>query len=120
MPIKTEIVISTIFKATHNWPEAKHDPDVEFLSYPHRHRFIVKMFLQVTHSNREFEFFKMELQLRKFILNNIIEDCEGVISTVGSKSCEMMAFQIRDYFDATRVEVWEDGENGAVVSYLED
>lgn len=96
----------------HAWPQA---PDtVAFLRNTHRHVFHVKLSMPVTHSDRQKEFFLVQ---RWLLAELPAEDTD-----LGSASCEDLATTLvraaaREFECSVEVEVWEDGENGARVSY---
>ena len=107
----------------HKYPAALTDPnlatgdeyDVSFLGYPHRHIFHFKVWIGVTHDDRDIEF----IQFKRWLLN-LYKDAT---LSLDFKSCEMMS---GDLFDAISVkypnrEVWievsEDGENGSFIKY---
>ncbi len=107
--MNTYIEINLQHEALHNWPDAKEKlPDVDFLSYPHRHMFHIRMRKLVTHSDRDVEIIMMKRQVIQFLA-----DTWG--KSFGSQSCEMIAEQLLTEFDCSEVAVLEDGENGAVV-----
>ena len=99
----------------HCWPDAEHMPGVEFLANPHRHMFHFRVELQVFHDDREVEFilFKRELE-RQY---------EAGTLQLDYKSCEMMSDELGVYIKQhypgrfMKIEVSEDGENGAVSYY---
>jgi hypothetical protein len=99
----------------HCWPDAKDMPGVEFLANPHRHMFKFRVEIQVFHDDREIEFilFKRELEKRYD---------EGTLQ-LDYKSCEMIADDLAKYIGDhypgryMRIEVSEDGENGAIGYY---
>jgi hypothetical protein len=107
----------------HKYPAALTDPalatgdeyDVSFLGYPHRHIFHFKVWIGVTHDDRDIEF----IQFKRWLLN-LYKDAT---LSLDYKSCEMMS---GDLFDAISTkypnrEVWievsEDGENGSFIKY---
>ena len=107
----------------HKYPAALTDPalatgdeyDVSFLGYPHRHIFHFKVWISVTHDDRDIEF----IQFKRW-LENLYK--EGTLQ-LDYKSCEMMS---GDLFDAISnkypnrevwIEVSEDGENGSFIKY---
>jgi hypothetical protein len=102
----------------HCWPDAKHMPGIEFLANPHRHMFHFRVELQVFHDDREVEFilFKRELE----------EQYEAGTLHLDYKSCEMMSDELAVYIKQhypgrfMKIEVSEDGENGAVSYYSGD
>ena len=109
----------------HKYPAAATDPnlatgdeyDVSFLANPHRHTFHFRVWLGVTHNDRDVEFIQFKRWLEKLYSSN-----EGVLS-LDYKSCEMMADDLyiqiaAKYPDrAVWIEVSEDGENGALIKY---
>jgi len=102
-----QIYVRTEFEALHRYAGA---PDeVEFLRYPHRHIFKVRVDFPVNDLNREKEFFIQKQKIDKFITSTINPRNAG--------SCEQIASKILLGFpDAIRCEVSEDGENGAILS----
>lgn len=106
-------VVATVqHDALHSWPEAKN-----YLQYPHRHIFHVRIKLEVTHGNREIEFIGLKEELAQYCRKRWPQD----ICT--PDSCEMRAADIGDHFRqlyafaVKEVSVFEDGENGAVVTW---
>jgi len=107
----------------HKYPAALTDPalatgdeyDVSFLGYPHRHIFHFKVWIGVTHDDRDIEF----IQFKRWLLN-LYKDAT---LSLDYKSCEMMS---GDLYDAISnkypgrevwIEVSEDGENGSFIKY---
>lgn len=104
--MKTLVWITTEFVGFHRWVDA---PDeVAFLRDWHRHIFKVKIAVKVTHSDRDVEFFIFKKQVKEF-LDNKYQNRQF------ESSCEMIAEHIAKHFNAFRVSVSEDGENGAIV-----
>jgi hypothetical protein len=109
----------------HKYPAALTDPnlatgdeyDVSFLGHPHRHIFHFRVWLSVTHNDRDVEFIQFKRWLEKLYSSN-----EGVLS-LDYKSCEMMSddlyAQISQRYPDREVwiEVSEDGENGSFIKY---
>ena len=107
----------------HKYPAALTDPslatgdeyDVSFLGYPHRHIFHFKVWISVTHNDRDIEFIQFKRWLEK--LYN-----EGTM-TLDYKSCEMMSDELHAQIQAKYpgrevwIEVSEDGENGSFIKY---
>jgi hypothetical protein len=122
-----DLVASKIFvtfqkEGTHKYPAALTDPslatgdeyDVSFLGYPHRHIFHFRVTLDILHADRDIEF----IQAKRWMENLYKGDLN-----VDFKSCEMMATDLWNEIkvkypgrDAT-IEVSEDGENGAIMSF---
>ena len=107
----------------HKYPAALTDPalatgdeyDVSFLGYPHRHIFHFKVWIGVTHDDRDIEF----IQFKRWLLN-LYKDAT---LSLDYKSCEMMS---GDLYNAISnkypgrevwIEVSEDGENGSFIKY---
>jgi hypothetical protein len=109
----------------HKYPAAATDPnlatgdeyDVSFLANPHRHIFHFRVWLSVTHNDRDVEFIQFKRWLEKLYSSN-----EGVLS-LDYKSCEMMSddlyAQVSQRYPDREVwiEVSEDGENGSFIKY---
>jgi hypothetical protein len=107
----------------HKYPAALTDPslatgdeyDVSFLGYPHRHIFHFKVWIGVTHNDRDIEF----IQFKRWLLN-LYKD--ATIS-LDFKSCEMMSDDLYDIISKKYpgreiwIEVSEDGENGSFIKY---
>ena len=107
----------------HKYPAALTDPalktddeyDVSFLGYPHRHIFHFKVWIGVTHNDRDIEFIQFKRWLEKLYSGGALQ--------LDFKSCEMMSDDLYDAI-ATRypgrevwIEVSEDGENGSFIKY---
>ena len=109
----------------HKYPAAATDPnlatgdeyDVSFLANPHRHIFHFRVWLSVTHNDRDVEFIQFKRWLEKLYSSN-----EGVLS-LDYKSCEMMSDDLyaqvsQKYPDReVWIEISEDGENGSFIKY---
>jgi hypothetical protein len=109
----------------HKYPAAATDPnlatgdeyDVSFLANPHRHIFHFRVWLSVTHNDRDVEFIQFKRWLEK-----LYSSTQGVLS-LDYKSCEMMSddlyAQVSQRYPNREVwiEVSEDGENGSFIKY---
>jgi hypothetical protein len=107
----------------HCYPAAATDPslatgdeyDVSFLANPHRHIFHFRVWISVTHNDRDIEF----IQFKRW-LENLYSDS---ILTLDHKSCEMMSDDLYDTISNKYpgreiwIEVSEDGENGSFIKY---
>lgn len=101
----------------HCYPDAPEG--VEFLRNDHRHIFHFRVDIEVWHNDRDIEFilFKRELEA--------LYDGFATLE-LDYKSCEMMGNDLAAYIQETypgrdlKVEVSEDGENGAVLYYPSD
>ena len=107
----------------HKYPAALTDPalktddeyDVSFLGYPHRHIFYFKVWIGVTHNDRDIEF----IQFKRWLENLY----KGGVLQLDFKSCEMMSDDLYDAISSRYpdreiwIEVSEDGENGSFIKY---
>ena len=105
--MKTSIIVTTDKIAFHKYDNAPEK--VKFLRNLHRHKFYIKVGIEVFHDDRELEFFMVQEAL-----NNFLKDKNQI------NSCEMLAKDIKKWIEKTYdrtclVEVWEDKENGARV-----
>ena len=107
----------------HCYPDAGKNPDlatgdqydVGFLAYPHRHIFHFKVWIAVTHDDRDVEFIQFKRWLEGLYAESVLE--------LDYKSCEMIS---RDLWNVVSkkypnreiwIEVSEDGENGSFTKY---
>jgi hypothetical protein len=107
----------------HRYPDALTNPalatgdeyDVSFLGHPHRHIFHFRVWIEITHNDRDIEF----IQFKRW-LENLYKDA---ILNLDYKSCEMMSddlFAVISNKYPSReiwIEVSEDGENGSFIKY---
>ena len=107
-------------EAIHRYPAALTDPklatgdkyDVSFLGHPHRHVFHFRVSIQVWHDDRDIEFIQFKRWLQSLVETNL-----------DYKSCEMISDDLYNHIAArypgrdVRIEVSEDGENGASCEY---
>lgn len=89
--------------------------DVSFLGSPHRHMFHFKVWIAVTHDDRDIEFIQFKRWLENCFMDGTLE--------LDYKSCEMIARALNATINARypNREVWvdvsEDGENGAYLQF---
>ena len=113
--LRQSIIVKNNFKALHCWPAAP--KEVSFLAYPHRHVFYVETEIEVTHGNRELEFFIVQQYLQEEL------EAYSSSSDIGSVSCERIAGYIVklliDKYGKRRISctVYEDNENGGKLVY---
>ena len=88
-----------------------------FLKYPHRHLFKITTIVEVTHEDRDIEF---------FALQSFIQGCLEAFKIEKSStdfSCETLAIIIKDFIISEykdrfiEIEVSEDGENSAILTH---
>ena len=107
----------------HCYPAAATDPnlatgdeyDVAFLANKHRHIFHFRVWIGVTHNDRDIEFIQFKRWLENLYKDNILN--------LDFMSCEMMSDDL--YSEILQkypnrevwIEVSEDGENGSFIKY---
>ncbi len=120
---KSFIYVTFQKEGYHCFPEAATDPryatndkyDVSHLGYKHMHYFYFKVWVEVTHANRDIEF----IQFRRW-LESLYN--EGTLD-LNSKSCEMIAEDLYKTISARypnleiRIDVSEDNINGAYIEF---
>ena len=119
---KRRIFVTFQKEGIHRFPGAT-DPqfatgdeyDVSFLGYPHRHIFHFRVSIDVFHNDRDIEFIQFKRWLESLYSNSTL--------VLDYKSCEMIAEDLylqiaaKYPFREVEIEVSEDGENGAVLSF---
>jgi hypothetical protein len=107
----------------HKYPAAATDPrlatggndDVSFLAHPHRHIFHFKVYIEVTHDDRDIEFIQFKRWLEGMYNSGTLQ--------LNFKSCEMIARDLYAQIKAkhpnrhVKIEVSEDGENGCLMDF---
>jgi 6-pyruvoyl-tetrahydropterin synthase len=111
--MKMLAVVQTRFTALHCWPDAP--LAVEYLRHPHRHEFHVTVKVEQKHDDRDVEFLMLKQQVEK-----IAKAWHG--ADMAHASCEWMAHKIAALLQdkdlpVTFVSVFEDGENGAEITF---
>jgi hypothetical protein len=109
----------------HCYPAALTDPklktgdkyDVSFLGNPHRHIFHFRVWIGVTHNDRDIEFIQFKRWLEE------LYNGDQAVLQLDYKSCEMMSDDLYDIISKKYpnrevwIEVSEDGENGSFIKY---
>jgi len=109
----------------HCYPAAATDPnlatgdmyDVSFLATPHRHIFHFRVWIGVSHNDRDIEF----IQFKRWL--EALYSGDGAVLKLDYKSCEMMSDDLYDAISSKYpdrevwIEVSEDGENGSFIKY---
>jgi hypothetical protein len=117
--MKSTVVVKHLVEGVHHWPDA---PDeVSFLRDKHRHVFHTIAHVS-TISDREVEFFLLKKDVQLFFEESF-SFALGLIThyDFGSSSCESLASRLFQYlkekgYNVIKTEIWEDGENGAIVT----
>ena len=121
---KSMIWVTFRKEGIHMYPAAATDPklatgdeyDVSFLGTPHRHIFHFKVYIAVTHDDRDIEFIQFKRWLEKCYSDGTLE--------LNHKSCEMIARELNATITArypsreTWIDVSEDGENGCFLKFI--
>jgi hypothetical protein len=110
--VRTYITVKTDAVGYHRWADAP--DDYSYLRNLHRHKFYVEATIEVTHDDREIEFFAFQ-EFVSDTLSNFLVGCAP------ETSCEMMARHMVECIGQTfgtnrviRVSVSEDGECSAL------
>jgi hypothetical protein len=112
---RTEVFVTCQFEGFHCWPEA---PDeFAYLRTIHRHIFHVRLHKEVKHNDRDIEFIELKRQVLDYCLKTYGSGHDQA-PRWSRFSCEDVAHDLFSMFNATRVEVSEDGENGTIVTVL--
>lgn len=110
---KTVIGVRVVVEGFHNFPKAKEifGPEVDFLAVRHRHNFGITVEIPVHHDDRDKEFILLQREVRDYIHRNY-----GTPAEFKAMSCEAIARDLMEAYDATMVIVDEDGENYAKIT----
>ena len=92
----------------HQWKEAPEE--VKFLRDQHRHIFNIQCQFEVSHEEREIEIIMQQWEIEKYLFNKYGNPCK-----FGGMSCESIARELLEHFNAYEVKVLEDGAGGAIV-----
>ena len=115
--VKTRAFIVVQFQllALHQWKQCD-IKEVEFLKHKHSHTFHFKLVFEVNELNREKEFFVEKSAIIGYLRKQYATtDYASAFLDFNNNSCEMLADELLKVFNATRVEVYEDGLDGAIV-----
>lgn len=107
MSMRVRVFATLRFEAFHRWPNAP--KACAYLATRHRHEFHVRVEVVVTHVDRDVEFITLK-QKAAHLIESALKS-----KRTDTWSCERWALYLWRELGATRVEVSEDGENGAFV-----
>ncbi|GHU58171.1 hypothetical protein FACS189444_1430 [Spirochaetia bacterium] len=114
---KTYITIRHKVFGQHRWPEPFND-ELQFLASPHSHQFGIRVKMAVTHLDRQKEFFDEKGKLIDHLKTSFLEIGPAGCLDFGTMSCEQLAELLITAFPYySEVEVDEDGDNSATVSW---
>lgn len=115
MKTKTTVFVSFTKYGLHCWPSC-HIEKVNFLKHSHGHTFHFKLYFEVSDLDREIEFFDIKDEIIAFIDKEFSNpSIPSHMVDFGSLSCEHIATLLLKSFSASKVEVSEDGLDGAIV-----
>ena len=121
---KKTFVYTTFQKeAYHRFPEADQDPqyatgdeyDVSHLALRHMHYFNFKVWVEVTHANRQIEFIQLRRWIESLYASNMLE--------LDHQSCEMLSDALYQKLTERypnmeiRIDISEEGINGSYTEY---
>lgn len=113
--IKTYINIRFALFGLHNWPSASNVfKEVSFLEHKHSHTFNFRLKFQVFHDDRDREFFMEKDKIIRYLRERYSNGTLESILDFGANSCESLARELLEVFDALEVEVCEDLLDSAV------
>lgn len=114
MSIISEVYCTLQVEGTHFWPTCPLE-EVSYLRDIHRHVFHIKAFKLVYHDDRDTEFIHLKHEIQDYLRHQYFDDKKR-LHEFGARSCEMIARDLIDFFDLSRCEINEDGENGAILT----
>lgn len=119
----TKIFVTVQIPGIHYWPGGQErSKNHQYLQYPHRHIFHIRVTKTVTHDNRDIEFLDFKDKVVLTITQEWSKDWDTIppgnktLCDFRNMSCEMIADRLLYIMNADEVEVSEDGENGAIVT----
>jgi hypothetical protein len=118
MMSKKFIFVTFQKEGIHCYPDAPEG--VEFLRNPHRHMFHFRVDIEVFHNDRDIEFILFKRELEALYDGGRVN---AAALELDYKSCEMLGNDLAAYIQEQypdrdlKIEVSEDGENGAVCYY---
>jgi len=112
---KMQVITVNEIPAIHNWTNC-HLIDVDFLKYPHRHIFFIRMGFNVIDKDRQIEIFIQQQEIENYLYSTYKKIGKMNILDFTGKSCEMIASDLLDHFEiASWCEVKEDDKGGALL-----
>jgi hypothetical protein len=111
--MEKRIIVKLNIEGLHYWLDCPIE-EVAYLKQLHRHMFHIKIEKNVTHNDRDIEIIEFKHNILQYLR---LKYYNSVARThcFNNMSCEMIAQEILETFDADSVEVLEDNENGAII-----
>lgn len=119
--LSTKVFCTLSFEGIHHYPEAP--SEVSYLRDMHRHKFGVRVEMEVFNDDREVEFIMLKHRIGQYLTQLLSFDETSRLFNLGAASCEQVAkatvHKLLEWYGERDVVVTvdEDGENGAVVYY---
>lgn len=118
--MKTSIMATVRVHGVHCWGLAPQS--VAYLRMPHRHEFVIRACVRVYHTDRDVEFHTLQEYIKQDIASTWLCTNTPWQYDFATASCEKIAETIGKLLGARNltvvyVEVWEDDENGARVTF---
>jgi 6-pyruvoyl-tetrahydropterin synthase len=110
--MKQRVYCTTRFEGFHCWPQAP--KEVAFLRDPHRHEFHVRVEVGVDHLDRDVEFILLKREVDR-ILGRLRNSPEAEHWSCEHYAASLWANLRALGYAPVRIDVSEDGENGAVL-----
>lgn len=110
--MRTFVKVKTEAYIKHNWPDCNIEQS-DFLKNVHVHKMIVTVEVEVTHSDRQVEFFVLRGDILRALQSLYKIEPKGVIYELGTRSMEMVAEDLFSWlnqqYNVHFVECSEDG-----------
>jgi hypothetical protein len=103
------IIVKLQKEGIHFWKDCPLE-EVDYLANAHRHIFHITCKKEVKHGDRDIEIIMFKHQIEDYL-----DKRYGRVAEFGSKSCEMIAQELKEIFELNYCSVLEDNENGAEV-----
>lgn len=111
--MKVSVQVEIVVPGYHRWAQASEN--LMHLRYRHAHDFKVTVQSNVTHNDREIEFYELRFVLERYFKDHYPHTDYGY--EFGEESCETIAAKVMDHFpEFVRVSVFEDNGMGAIIS----
>lgn len=111
--MEKRIIVKLNIEGLHQWQDCPIE-EVVYLKHIHRHMFYVRLEKKVTHNDRDIEIIELKHNILNYLRLKYYSD-DARTHCFKNMSCEMIAEEILETFNADSVEVLEDNENGAIV-----
>ena len=121
--MRTSICATVRVHGFHCWPEPLEA--VTYLGFRHRHEFVIRVWVPVAHDDRDIEFQQLQRAIHGVLTSvypAVTEYLPAIEYEFGAQSCEsicsvvLAGLQQGDQpIKPSRVECWEDDENGAAL-----